>query len=156
MRLQSFRKLKAIKMKPGTCTGEEEEKEASVNACAPAKGRRPPAPPSLPDTIWFALRLAPARAHPPPTLPRATTSRLAPTPLVCPPRRRLGAGRRPPTCSGTGRLGGRGGPLWVPGLTARRSRHGCLKLSGTEPAPPAQEFLSYLEDKGINCIPGVL
>jgi len=46
-------------------------------------------------------------------------------PLSCPLRHRLGVGRSP-KCSGTGRLGGRGGPLWVPGLSTRRSMHGCL------------------------------
>jgi hypothetical protein len=32
------------------------------------------------------------------------------------------------TCSGTGRRSGVVGPLWVPGLTARRQVHGCPKI----------------------------
>src|SRR2546428_4432859 len=37
-----------------------------------------------------------------------------PAPLVCSPRRCLGWGGHA-TCSGTGRLSGRGGPCWGPG-----------------------------------------
>jgi hypothetical protein len=81
---------------------------------------------SLPDIFRFALRLPPTRAHPPPTQPRATTCRLA-LPPPCHARRAIvWGGGGFPTCSGTGRLGGRGGPLWVPGLSTRRSMHGCL------------------------------
>ncbi len=64
---------------------------------------------------WGAVpHLAPTRAYPPPTPPRATTFQAAPLPRLS--RHRLVAGRRPSTCSGTGRLSGRGRPLWVPGL----------------------------------------
>ena len=65
--------------------------------------------------IRAASDLAPARAHPPPTTPRATTFRMAPAPPLRLPRRRLAVGWRPLTCSGTGRLGWVGGPSWVPG-----------------------------------------
>jgi len=73
------------------------------------------------------LRLAPTRAHPPPNPTPCHYMSPGPTP-----RYRLVGGWRPPKCSGTGWLGGRGGPSWVPGLTAHRSMHGRLKLSGTE------------------------
>ena len=69
-------------------------------------------------------------------------------PLSCPPRHRLGVGQSP-KCSGTGWLSGCGGPLWVPGLSTRRSMHHpekclgerepCLgagnPLAGTRPHP---------------------
>ncbi len=73
---------------------------------------------SLPDIFRFALRLAPTRAHPPPTQPRATTCRLAHRPKRRP-TAHLGWGGYS-KCSGTGWLGGCGGPLWVPGRLSRR------------------------------------
>src|SRR3989442_536979 len=76
-------------------------------------GPQRPSPPSLPDSFGMVVRLAPTRAHPPPTSPRATTCC---TPLLPRPSRR---------CLVAGRQGGAVGPLWVPGLTARRSMHGC-------------------------------
>src|SRR5438128_11324344 len=75
----------------------------------------PIATPSLPDPFGAVACLAPTRAHPPHT---ATPCHyMSPSP---PPRASAqyavvwGRGGHP-TCSGTGRLGGRGGPLWVPG-----------------------------------------
>src|SRR2546422_819164 len=80
----------------------------------------------------------PTRAHPPhPTTPCHYMS-YGPSPRPCgPPRRRLGWGG-PSTCSGTGRLGGRGGPLWVPGLTTPAACTPAPNVSGTEqgPIPP--------------------
>src|SRR6266699_6934309 len=72
--------------------------------------------PSLPDSFLgqsassgVPYGLAPARAHPPLTQPRATTG--------CPPCSHAVAWWRggSPTCSGTGWQGGVVGPLWVPG-----------------------------------------
>jgi hypothetical protein len=78
----------------------------------------------------FASGLAPTRAHPPPTSPRATTFRLAllPPDMLAAPSSGDGGGS--PTCSGTGWFGECEGPLWVPCLTARCSMHGCPKTVG--------------------------
>ncbi len=82
--------------------------------------------------------LAPTRAHPPHTTTPCHYISYGPSPRPCgPPRRRLWWGG-PSTCSGTGRLGGRGGPLWVPGLTTRSSMHRPKKLSGREPPRPSR------------------
>ena len=98
-----------------------------------------------------ARDLAPTRAHPPihpsPCLISPPESSLhvawPTTPHVCPPRRRLVGGRRPPKCSGTGRLGGCGGPLWVPGLTVHSNLSGG-QASFAPPVPiTSKKIVSY-------------
>src|SRR6266705_1923388 len=90
---------------------------------------------TLPDSFGLVPRLAPARAHPPSTSPRATTCC---TPLLPRPSgRRLVAGGSL-KCSGTGWRGGVVGPLRVPGLTVPRltaSARAATLLPTTRPLP---------------------
>src|SRR3989454_4506884 len=97
------------------------------------------------------LTVLPTRAHPPHSTTPCHYMSYGPSPRPCgPPPRRLGWGG-PSTCSGTGRLGGRGGPLWVPGLTTRRSMLRPAKLSAclapTRAHPPHSttpcHYMSY-------------
>src|SRR2546428_14162672 len=89
----------------------------------------------LPNTFEAVACRAPTRAHPLHTTTPCHYISYGPSPRPCgPPRRRLGWGG-PSKCSGTGRLGGRGGPLWVPSLTTRSSMHHPEKRSGRELHP---------------------
>src|SRR3989442_14808797 len=81
--------------------------------------RRPPT-----DTFGTVTYLAPTRAHPPhPAAPCHYISPGLPPPPSRSPCHRLVVGRCPLRCSGTGRLGGCGGPLWVPGRLPLPSCH---------------------------------
>jgi hypothetical protein len=97
---------------------------------------------SLPDSFGVVPRLAPTRAHPPLTQPRATTSRTALVSVLHAPRHRLAWGGVPRTCSGTGWRCWAVGPLcgkrvWgtLSQVTWHAARYmGAPKLSGREPA----------------------
>ncbi len=98
----------------------------------PLGRQRPQEVLSLPDTFEAVSCLAPTRAHPPHTTTPCHYISYGPSPRPCgPPHRRLGWGG-PSKCSGTGRLGGRGGPLWVPGLTTHAACTPTPNVSGTE------------------------
>ncbi len=97
---------------------------------------------SLPDTLRFTLRLAPTRAHPLPTQPRATTCRTASLPRSSIHRAVAwwwGGVPRDVVARGGG--GGRMGPCGC--QASRRTLHAGLppNVSGTEGNLPADVYL---------------
>ncbi len=87
-------------------------REALVRSVDARSSHDPRSGRSLPDSFGVVPRLAPTRAHPPPTSPRATTGC---TPLLLPRRAVAWWRGGSPTCSGTGWSGGAVGPWRVPG-----------------------------------------